>query len=490
MLLIKVSDIEIDPLPHQEKTVKKVINQLKGRAILADEVGLGKTIEAGMILKKYLNEGQVENFLILVPASLGFQWTNELVNKFNIEDIFYNRKGRGWEYFDYQIASIDKAKRKEHARFLKKIDFDLVIVDEAHKLKNHRTLNWKFVNSLKKKFCLLLTATPLQNKIREIYNLVALVRPDLYENFQDFKKRYGAKEQFVEKSKELKNDLCQVMVRNCHQDTILEFTDRQVEQISVKLSKVERKIYDQVTDLVKKKYQKQGKKQANVLNLLTYQRELCSSFAALKRTLNKKESLPPEIEEILPMLGKIGISSKLQKTLDIINDLDRQVLIFTEFRATQDYIAYFLEKKGYDTIQFNGGFSMSGKEYIKHLFEKERDVMISTKAGSQGLNLQFCNSIINYDLPWNPMKLEQRIGRIHRLGQTREVYIYNLVTKNTIEEKILQVLYKKMNLLEEIVGGMDNVIVGLEEKIALEKEIIEIIGESGKEKIREKSIFV
>ena len=455
-----------------------VINRLEGRALLADEVGLGKTIEAGLILKHYINEGLIDKFLILVPASLGFQWTDEMVNKFNIKDIFFNRKGRGWEYFDYQIASLDKAKRKEHARYLKRIDFDMVIVDEAHKLKNHKTLNWKFVNSLHKKYCLLLTATPLQNNLRELYNLIAIIHPNLYTDFADFKKRYQIKKHKVGKNKKLQHDLQEIMIRNNHCQTIMDFSDRKIKQITVSLNEKEREIYEKVTSYVKKKYRQQQGQQSGILNLLLYQRELCSSFAALKKTLAKKEKKEAEVKEILSLMGAFELSSKLKKTLEIVSEIEGRAIIFTEFRATQNYLGYFLEKNGSKPILFNGGFSSSGKEYVKFLFQKDRDVMISTEAGSQGLNLQFCNTIINYDLPWNPMKLEQRIGRIHRLGQDKDVYIYNLATKNTIEEKILKILYKKIYMLKNVIGDMENILMNFNSSRSLENDIMNIIAES------------
>ena len=475
---INFSDINIEPLPHQEKTARMVVEQLEGRALLADEVGLGKTIEAGLILKHYLNEGLLDNFLILVPASLGFQWTEEMVNKFNIKDIFFNRKGRGWQYFDYQIASLDKAKRERHARYLKEIAFDMVIVDEAHKLKNRKTLNWKFVNSLEKKFCLLLTATPLQNDIQELYNLISIIHPDLYSNFSEFKQKYDIDRHTVGENNKLQQDLQEIMIRNSHKQTPLDLSDRHIKQITVTLCSEERKIYDRVTSYVKKKYRQKQNEGSGILNLLLYQRELCSSFAALRQTLSKTETKDQEITEILRIMNKVGCSSKLKKTLEIIAETEGRVLIFTEFRATQNYIGYFLEENGHKTIVFNGSFSSSGKEYIKFLFQKDRDVMISTEAGSQGLNLQFCNVIINYDLPWNPMKLEQRIGRIHRLGQQQDVYVYNLATRNTIEEKVLKILYKKIHLLKKVIGDMDNVLMDLKDSTSLENNIMEIIAGS------------
>jgi len=453
---------------------------MNGRAILADEVGLGKTIEAGMIIKEYMNRGLVKNFLILVPASLGFQWTNEMVRKLDIQDIFFNRKGRAWDYFDHQIASLDMAKRDDHAKYLNEIDFDMVIVDEAHRLKNRDTMNWKFVNGLKKKYCLLLTATPIQNNLEELYNLICLLNPELYQDFKDFKSKYIAGKHLVKNADKLKNELEELMIRNSHEDTGIEFPKRCIHHVTVELSEKERQLYDKVSDYVKKEYRRRIGKMS-ILNLLTYQREICSSSFALLKTLSNSKEYSPVLHEILELAKEVEINSKMKKVLEIIQDLDGQTIIFTEYRATQIYIAKFLENKGYKTILFNGGLSSSGKEYIKYIFQKKKDVLISTEAGSQGLNLQFCKNIINYDMPWNPMKVEQRIGRVHRLGQTSNVEIYNLATKNTIEEKILTLLYNKINLFKSIMGDMENIIKDSSKSSSFESNIMSIFAESDNE---------
>ncbi len=453
---------------------------MNGKAILADEVGLGKTIEAGMIIKEYMNRGLVKKFLILVPASLGFQWTNEMVKKLDIQDIFFNRKGRAWDYFDHQIASLDMAKRDDHAKYLKEIDFDMVIVDEAHRLKNRDTLNWKFVNGLKKKYCLLLTATPIQNNLEELYNLVCLLNPELYQDFKNFKSQYIAGKHLVKNADKLKDELEELMIRNSHEDTGIEFPKRNIHNVTVEFSKKERKLYDSVSNYVKKEYRRRVGKMS-ILNLLTYQREICSSSFALLKTLSNSKEYNPVLHEILQLAKEVKINSKMKKVLEIIENLDGQTIIFTEYRATQIYIAKFLENKGYKTILFNGGLSSSGKEYIKYIFQKKKDVLISTEAGSQGLNLQFCKNIINYDMPWNPMKVEQRIGRVHRLGQTSNVEIYNLATKDTIEEKILILLYNKINLFKSIMGDMENIIKESSKGSSLESNIMSIFAESDNE---------
>lgn len=482
MVHIVIDELDIELLPHQKETVRHVIDNLNGRAILADEVGLGKTIEAGMILKEYMAQGKVKNFLILVPASLGFQWTNEMVKKFKMENIFFNRKGRGWEYFDQQIASLDMAKRKNHAQYLLNIDFDMVIVDEAHKLKNRKTLNWKFVNKLKKKYCLLLTATPIQNNLKELYNLISILYPDIYSDYGHFKEKYVKGKYLVKNSEDLQDDLEQVMIRNHHSETELNLaSQRKIHQVSVELNPKERNLYDLVTNYVKREYRKRISVNQSILHLLTYQREICSCSYALQCTLKKKKNKSPTLEKIYSMTQGIDLNAKIKEVKRIMEEnSNKQVIIFTEYRATQAYIAYHLEQMGYSTILFNGGLSSSGKEWIKQIFQQKKDVMISTEAGSQGLNLQFCNVIINYDLPWNPMKLEQRIGRVHRLGQTEDVHIYNLATKNSVEEKILNVLYKKINLFKSIVGQMEDILKPEDEK-SFEGDIMKIIGESESE---------
>lgn len=482
MIYISIDSLDLDLLPHQKKTVRKVIDELNGKAILADEVGLGKTIEAGMILKEYIEKGLVKKSLILVPASLGFQWTNELVSKFKIENIFFNRKGRAWDYFDHQIASLDKAKRNDHAQILKKIDFDLVIVDEAHRLKNCDTLNWKFVNNLKKKYCLLLTATPIQNNIEELYNLISILYPDLYGDLEEFKKKYVAGKYLIKNTKNLKEKLHKVMIRNSHADTGLEFPERKIYHINVKLTAEERKLYNKVSNYVKTEYRRRKAGRLSILNLLTYQREICSSSFAIMQTLAQKNEYSPSLREIYELAKGIKMNSKIKEVLNILGKTNGQVIIFTEYRATQVYIARFLEDKGYSTILFNGGYSSSGKEWVKYIFQRDKDVLISTEAGSQGLNLQFSNIIINYDLPWNPMKVEQRIGRVHRLGQTKDVEIYNLVTANTIEEKIIKLLYNKINLFKTIIGNMEDILIKPDKVKSIEHDIIEILAESDSEK--------
>src|SRR5690625_2301160 len=176
-------------LEHQLDAAKKVIQEMNGRAILADEVGLGKTIEAGLILKEYMLRGAVKKVLLLVPASLVNQWIQELQEKFHIPAVNY-RKGFSWKDYPIFVSSIDMAKRMNHQKEILDIDYDMVIIDEAHKLKNQDTKNHHFVKAIKKKYCLFLTATPVQNNLVEIFNLVSLLKPGYLGTYEDFKKKY------------------------------------------------------------------------------------------------------------------------------------------------------------------------------------------------------------------------------------------------------------------------------------------------------------
>jgi SNF2 family DNA or RNA helicase len=224
--------------PHQVDTAKKVISQLRGRAILADEVGLGKTIEAGLILKEYILRGLVKRFLILVPAALCRQWEAELREKFAISTLIAHRE---WDWSHYQclIASIDTAKKESHCQEILKLYFDLVIVDEAHKLKSIQTQNWQFVNSIQKKYFLLLTATPLQNDLKELFNLITLLKPGQLGTYRNFKKKYTFDKRIPKNEQELKGIINEVMIRNKH-GANMGFTKRIVENIPIELTGLER----------------------------------------------------------------------------------------------------------------------------------------------------------------------------------------------------------------------------------------------------------
>ncbi|MEK5523492.1 DEAD/DEAH box helicase [Heyndrickxia sp. FSL W8-0423] len=455
----------LKPLPHQLEVAQQVVENMNGKAILADEVGLGKTIEAGLILKEYMIRRLVKKVLILVPASLVSQWAFELNTKFHIPAVA-QKKSYVWDQFDCVISSIDTAKRSPHREKIYEQNYDLVIIDEAHKLKNHKTKNYEFVQNLKKKFCLLLTATPIQNRVDEIFHLVSLLKPGHLGSQSGFIEKYKSSNRAAKDDERLRELVNKVMIRNRRTDTGIEWTKRHVKTILIDFSKEERDLYDSI-QIFKNGSHSFGN---SGFSMMTLQREACSSresvYYTLKNMLKKAENPSPELEQKIQFMIKkieaVKQNSKAEEAVKLIKQINDKVIIFTEYRATQLYLQWFLKQHGISSVPFRGGFKRGKKDWMRELFQKHAQVLIATEAGGEGINLQFCHHMINFDLPWNPMRLEQRIGRVHRLGQQEDVHIYNFATKNTIEDHILKLLYEKINLFERVIGELDDILTRLE----------------------------
>ncbi len=470
--------------PHQLDTLHKVINNMRGRAILADEVGLGKTIEAGMIVKEYLLRGLARRVLILTPSSLCWQWYEELRDKFGIVTQI-QRHRFDWEQSQHIIASIDTAKRKPHRDIVLGIDWDIVIVDEAHRLKNARTANWQFVNQISKKYFLLLTATPVQNDLRELYNLITLLKPGQLGSYQAFQKRYVTDKRTPNNSDELKRLLGQVMVRNRRGQSTVRFTRRKVEAIPIEAYPEETAFYGAVTEFIRQEYQKALDEKHNTFALLTLQREACSSPWAAAITLDKMRqsvvdpAVKEQLEQLIEQAMAIKTTAKLDKIVSMASSIKEKLLVFTEYKASLAHIRQRLEEAGLATLGFDGSLSKGRKEWSKFLFQRYGDVLVSTESGGEGLNFQFCHHLVNFDLPWNPMRVEQRIGRVHRLGQTQDVSIYNFSTKGTIEEYIVYLLQEKINMFEMVIGELDAILQRLDGVHSFETKIMDILARSG-----------
>lgn len=471
------------PYPHQLETLRKVVTEMRGRAILADEVGLGKTIEAGMILKEYMLRGLVRKVLILTPASLCWQWFEELRDKFGIIARI-QRHEFDWTHSDVLIASIDVAKRSPHREIILEIDYDMLIVDEAHRLKNSRTANWQLVNQISKKFFLLLTATPVQNDLKELYNLITLLKPGQLGSYQAFKKQYMLDKRTPNNSDQLKRLLGQVMIRNRRGEGTVQFTKRIVQAVPIQPTPEELSFYKAVTQFVKEEYVKSLAEKRNTFALITLQREACSSPWAAAVTLQKflencrDPKTATRLQELIEQAMAMNTSSKLEKLVELVKNTKEKVLVFTEYRASMEYIRKRLEEAGFATLGFDGSLSPGRKEWQKFLFQKYGDVLVSTESGGEGLNFQFCHHVINFDLPWNPMRIEQRIGRVHRLGQTRDVYIYNFSTTGTIEEYIVYLLQEKISMFEMVIGELDAILNRLEDDKSFESRIMDILAAS------------
>jgi len=474
---------QLTPLPHQLEVAKQVVENLNGKAILADEVGLGKTIEAGLILKEYMIRGLVKKALILVPASLVSQWVMELNSKFFIPAVA-QRKSYVWESCDVVVSSIDTAKRNPHRDIIYEQNYDMVIIDEAHKLKNSKTKNYEFVQNLKKKFCLLLTATPIQNRVSEIFNLVSLLKPGHLGSESAFYGKYKKDARSIDDDEHLRELVNKVMIRNRREDTGIEWTKRHVETIPIEFTKEEHDLYNSIRTLTEDTHLPS----ASSFSIMTLQREACSSREAVYYTLKnmiKRQETPSAIFEgkiasIIKKVEAVTTNSKAAKTLELIQEIGDKVIIFTEYRATQLYLQWFLQQHGISSVPFRGGFKRGKKDWMRELFEKRAQVLIATEAGGEGINLQFCHHIINFDLPWNPMRLEQRIGRIHRLGQEKDVKIYNFAIKNTVEDHILKLLYEKINLFEKVIGDLDDILTRLDVG-KVEDHLVDIFSQSSSE---------
>lgn len=475
---------QLTPLKHQLETARKVIMEMCGRAILADEVGLGKTIEAGLILKEYMIRGLVKRTLILVPASLVLQWVRELNQKFGIPAVA-QKKAYMWQQYDVVVASIDTAKRDPHREIVLGLDYDMLIIDEAHKLKNKKTANYQFVSQIRKKYCLLLTATPVQNDLGELYNLITLLKPGQLGGQASFNETFVVDKRVPKNEKLLQQELSKIMIRNRRADGDINFTRRFVKNIPLRLSPDEQELYESVTRFVRGRYEETGRDLSSVLPLVTLQREVCSSRDAVFLTLvnlfkktDEQSPLRGQIWDLVHKIKNIKANTKAEKTMELIREINDKVIVFTEYRATQEYLLHYFKEHGLVAVPYRGGMNRGKKDWMMDLFRGRAQILVATEAGGEGINLQFCNHIINFDLPWNPMRVEQRIGRIHRLGQKHDVHIYNLATQNTIEEHIVNLLHEKINMFEMVIGELDDILERMERSSSLETDLYKVLLES------------
>jgi SNF2 family DNA or RNA helicase len=466
-----LKQVRVCLLPHQIEAAHAVIHRMGCRAILADEVGLGKTIEAGIVIKEMVLRGLVRSVLILTPASLTLQWAAEMREKFDME-FHVSRDRYGWRE-DRVIASIDLAKRPEHAALITSRAWDMVVVDEAHRLKNRATQNHRLVREIRKKYLLLLTATPVQNSLREIYNLIDLVKPGLLGTYRDFERRYFGDRKGVEvvNAEELRSLLSRVMVRHRRREVFTGFSERIVRTHLIPMGRAERKVYDALRSII------HGWGPEDRLRIISFQRAATSSPHAVRkmlwRALDREKS--PELLELYAIAAGTGDAGKWDGLRRIVDGTDDKVLVFTSFVATQDYLLTKLADEGVYGVHFRGGMSAGEKADAMREFRERAQVMVATDAGAEGLNVQFARVLVNYDLPWNPMKVEQRIGRVHRIGQEKDVFILNLAYRDTVEEYILEILDRKINLFRNVVGELDMILGLLGPGRSLEAMILEVL---------------
>jgi SNF2 family DNA or RNA helicase len=485
-------------LEHQLDAAHRALFQMDGKALFADEVGLGKTIEVGMVLKEMVFRDAHEKFLILTPAQLATQWQKEMREKFGLDFVCnYDDDFEGFEAYDKIVASIDTAKRDQYADVIQQRQWDALIIDEAHYLRNQGTNRYEFVERLDYQYAFFATATPVQNNVKDLFNVINLIRPGLFGSESEFESRYIPDDNSggVQNANELNRQLRSVMIRHKRGDTAIDFTDRQVKTKTFQPSRQEKELYDAVTNYVKSNYSKQS---GQHLVMLMLQKEVVSSPWAVLTTVEKwldgegRDVRPQEREELLEISQQarsIEQTKKQENLLKILRGVDERMetgraIVFTQFRATQDAIIEALnDGAGGEDIavhRVNGSLSSEQKDKQLEQFRERGGVLVTTDSISEGRNIQFCNVIVNYDLPWNPMSVEQRIGRIDRIGQERDVYVYNLALEGTIEDYVLEKLYGKIDVFHQTVGGLKEILSEREQSSGqFEQEVLQQMVEAG-----------
>ena len=583
-------DAQVEPKPHQIDAALFALQTpfLKG-VILADEVGLGKTIEAGIVISQYWAERR-RNVLIIAPSSLRQQWKQELHEKFlisssildpNSKDALLSGSGRANEAL---ICSYEFANRYEQTLLRQ---WDLIVADEAHRLRNHWTGKGKTAESVSHILAgshksILLTATPLQNKLEELYGLVSVFDPDYFYSLDAFRERY-IKGGHLGNGDDLAERVATIAKRTLRRDAdkYIQFTKRNPLTVEFTPSPDELKLYELVNNYLQRDELFAFSGSQRHLSALIIRKRLGSSTYAMASTLerisdrlegeiregilrtnsgqrfvavfdaedltddeleeatetelNVERELGPdagisvtqerleamraevaELREYAALARSITVNQKavkLAESLDLgfarLRELGapEKAIIFTDSTKTQEYIAQSLKDagRGEGIVLFNG--SNSGPEQTaiyrewleankdgdlitgvpsadrrKALVDYFRDkgtIMIATEAAAEGINLQFCSMLVNYDLPWNPQRVEQRIGRVHRFGQKFDVVVVNFSNKgNVAEQRILELLENKFQLFSSVFGASDEVLGAIEDGLDFEKRISEILNSS------------
>jgi len=465
---------DVRSLRYQEETARKVMKSFRGRAILADEVGLGKTIEAGLILKEYLLRGLVNSALVLAPSSLVRQWQEELAGKFGLtfvstQDELFRRGPEQFWTDPFILASLQTVRSQRHFSAVTARAYDLVVVDEAHHLKNRTTRNWKLVNAIQKTFLLMLTATPVQNRLEELYNLVTLLRPGHLKTLKSFKAEFVTRGNPTDPRNrgKLRKLLKEVMVRNTRSVTQLRLPPRFALTVRLFPTPEEGEFYQRVSRLVTAQA---GRPDTRGGDKLTWRRLLeaagSSPAAALKMLTRLQErqtdGLGGELNDLTALGRSIRQSAKVQQVVELLKASPEQKPLFVNYLASLEYVQQALSEHGIPHAVYQGNLTPARKQAALQAFRDGCPVLLATGSGGEGHNLQFCHVMLNFDLPWNPMEIEQRIGRLHRIGQEKEVQVYNFCAAGSIEDHILEVLDQKINMFKLVVGEIDMILGRLE----------------------------
>jgi SNF2 family DNA or RNA helicase len=476
----------VEQLPHQIETVRRVLRHFRGRVLLADEVGLGKTIEACLLLREYLLRGLAKRILILVPSPLVSQWREELRSKFHLEFTVPPRTPEAdrpeyWASRNQVLASLSFAKGSKRMEAVTASPWDLVIVDEAHHCKNRATQNWQLVNLLKRRHLFLLTATPVQNNLLELYNLLTLLEPGHLRTESDFKKRYVRRgNPYDPRNRErLRSLLGEVMIRNTRSLVSMDLPPRYAHTIIAQPRGTEEELYASLDAYLRARKAlpdarggdhetpplagAAGLPPLSRIQLNTLLLASGSHPQAVARSLDKIAGAHQAARPIIELAASVQRSAKDAKLLEIVRQgRGEKLLVFATFRQTLQRLQRLLSEEGVSHVTFSGAESQKEKDAAVEAFRERVPVMLCSESGGEGHNLQFANALVNYDLPWNPMRIEQRVGRIHRIGQTREVFVFNLCTAQSLEARILHVLDDKIRMFELVVGEVGAILGNLQ----------------------------
>ncbi len=569
--LVSLSHARVDLKPHQVAVVHRVISSYPHRFLLSDEVGLGKTIEAAMVVKELRARGLARRVLILVlilvPSGLVRQWQFELKTKFNETFAIFDRntlqylRSKGvsnpWTDHDSVITSQEWGSWSEERRDeIASVDWDLVIVDEAHHARSQKsgsrvtTTNlYRLVSELtsrpefSRRGVLFLTATPLQLQRHELFSLVEMLNPVLFASEEDFVghlqdlsglnrlvedlTRDGLAGKLSERAKALlgeqesdlgsleveelidrlraRHRLSEVLIRN-RRAVIGGFLPRKAFRWEVEITEEERAVQIEMDSIIDDGYREAERTQRTSVGFLMviWQKLAASSSRALLKSLGRRrerllqgeitgtlsaedaeedlfadreaseitKELPAasayelsRIDRVIELLTKIEVDSKSRTFIEKLDEIfqddpNGKVIVFTEFRETQDMLGDLCSEQGWSAHRFHGQLNPLQKDSAIDSFRVGTgpQVLISTEAGGEGRNFQFAHILVNYDLPWNPMRVEQRIGRIDRIGQEHPVTIFNFHVQGTIEGRILDVLDRRIHLFEESIGGLDPIL--------------------------------
>lgn len=414
-----------------------------------------------------------------MPPSLRLQWRDELQSKFGIDALLVEGDAVRadpslWQQNGVLIASLGLARLEPHCSRIAEGTFDLVIVDEAHRLRSRTSRSWQLVDRLRSRFLLLLSATPVENDLIEIYNLLSLLKPGLFSTEAGFRRAFvGGTGRTVKEPQKLRALLREVMIRNTRALAEAKLPPRYATTLRAAPAPAEAGFYAAVLAAVRTAMQ-EGRLPRPLAGEILRAAGSCPSAAA-PLLLSRVDPTLAEQAQALPQPAKDAVLIDL-----LARRRSEKILLFASHRATLDHVAAVVTGTGRSLAVFHGSLSAADKARAMAAFAGPAEVLVSSESGGEGFNLQFARTIVNYDLPWNPMRIEQRIGRVHRIGQTREVFIFNLVTMGTLEEEILRVLDEKINMFELVIGEVEMILGRLgDDEQEFQDLILELYADSG-----------